>query len=339
MVWAVRDAETRMEPVRGKDGNITRYREVESDPGVIDKRRFVYEPEFASVLRNIPREGNTLSPTIRLAWDGRPLQRMTKRSPYTSTGAHISIVSHITVDELHSNLDKTELANGFANRFLWICVRRSKFLPEGGQLNDDDLAPHARRFSEALESARSIGEMKRDRWARELWCLVYGDLSAERLGLLGAVTSRSEAQVMRLALIYALLDRSTRIRKAHLRAALALWEYSSESCRFIFGDRLGDPIADELLELLRKSPDGCSRTEIRDHFQRNKKRARIDECLRKLEAANLAVYRSEPTGGRPAERWSAVELPGQRVGAAGQAKDDGTTETTLTTEASAPSVV
>ena len=44
-------------------------------------------------------------------------------------------------------------------------------------------------------------------------------------GLYGAVTSRAEAQVVRLSLIYALLDCSPVIRQEHLLAALALWEY------------------------------------------------------------------------------------------------------------------
>src|SRR6202022_2707903 len=51
------------------------------DPGVSEKRLFIIEQEFASTLRVLERDGNTLSPTLRLAWDGNPLQVLTKNLP------------------------------------------------------------------------------------------------------------------------------------------------------------------------------------------------------------------------------------------------------------------
>ncbi|HVA19922.1 MAG TPA: hypothetical protein VMU55_07095, partial [Solirubrobacteraceae bacterium] len=39
-----------------------------------DKRRLVLEQEFAQVLKVLSREGNTLSPIVRQAWDGDALQ-------------------------------------------------------------------------------------------------------------------------------------------------------------------------------------------------------------------------------------------------------------------------
>jgi hypothetical protein len=49
---------------------------------------------------------------------------------------------------------------------------------------------------------------------------VYPSLSAERPGLLGAVTARAEAQCVRLALLYTLLDGKANIEVPHLDAAL-----------------------------------------------------------------------------------------------------------------------
>ena len=54
----------------------------------------------------------------------------------------------------------------------------------------------------------------------------------------------------------------------HLRAALACWAYAERSARFIFGDTLGDPVADEILRALRQQPAGMTRNEIRDLFDR-----------------------------------------------------------------------
>lgn len=61
----------------------------------------------------------------------------------------------------------------------------------------------------------------------ESWEAVYEALSADKPGLFGAVTARAEAQTMRFALLYAVLDRSRTIDRAHIEAALALWDYAS----------------------------------------------------------------------------------------------------------------
>ena len=148
--------------------------------------------------------------------------------------------------------------------------------------------------------------MSRDHEARATWADVYPELSEGKPGLLGAVTSRAEAQVLRLSMIYALLDRSPVIRREHLLAALALWEYAEASAKFIFGDSLGDPLADELLRALRCNPAGLTRTEIRDLFGRNKDATYIDRALTLLVELGLARWQPESTGGRPAERWRAV---------------------------------
>ncbi len=139
-----------------------------------------------------------------------------------------------------------------------------------------------------------------------MWCSVYPGLSEGRPGLLGAVTSRAESQVMRVALIYALLDRSQCVCRKHLEAALAVWEYAEASARYIFGDALGDPVADEILAALRAHLEGLTRTDIRELFKRNRRAERIDTALRLLLEHGLARPQREETGGRPAERWYAV---------------------------------
>ena len=90
------------------------------DGGAQDKRRLIIEAEFAQVLKVLAREGNTLSPVVRNAWDGKPLQTISKNSPVRATGAHIAIIGHITKDELLRFVSGTELANGFVNRFLVV---------------------------------------------------------------------------------------------------------------------------------------------------------------------------------------------------------------------------
>jgi hypothetical protein len=305
LIWRVRDPITKRDRVKDRGGPV-RYEEVEADPGIADKRLFVYEPEFANVLKQTERQGNTLSAVLRLAWDGKDLRSMVKNSPARATGALVSLIGHITAEELRRYLSRTETANGFANRILWVCVKRSKLLPEGGTLGRATLAGLQAQLGQALAFARSAGEVRRDEEARELWGQIYGELSDDRPGLAGALLGRAEAHTMRLAMLYALLDRSSAIRVEHLQAALAVWDYVERSVGFIFGDSLGDATADELLRLLRSRPTGLTRTEIRDYFQRHASAEEIGRALGLLTEHRLARQEQQQTGGRPSERWFAT---------------------------------
>jgi hypothetical protein len=274
------------------------------DSGAHDKRRLIVESEFAQVLKVLAREGNTLSPVVRNAWDGKPLQTIAKTSPVRATGAHIAIIGHITKDELLRFVSGTELANGFVNRFLVAAVKRSQELPFGGRLQGEQLARVRDTTQTALRFASLPRQLTFDPRARERWIEVYGPLSRGEGGLLGAATRRAEAHVVRLAAIYATLDCSEQITLAHLEAALAVWRYSLDSTRWIFGDTLGDPTADEIWALAKDRPYGVTRSEVRDLFSRNKKAREIDRALTVLEEAGRLTRTSAADGrGRPAEIW------------------------------------
>ena len=304
LIWNVRDTIEKRKPVR-KNGHVTEYEMVIEDDGVSDKRLFVVEAEFASPLRVMARDGNTLSAVLRDAWDTGDLRTLTKNSPAQATGGHISMIGHVTRDELLRYLNSTEMANGFANRFLWFCVRRSKELPEGGQVWREDFSTIVERLKAAVAFARSATDLQRDEAARQVWREVYGPLSEGKLGLLGSVTSRAEAQVVRLSLLYALLDCSPVIRREHLHAALAVWDYCENSARYIFGDALGNPEADRILAELRANSEGLTRTEISGLFGRNRTQEEIGNALARLEERGLAVRTLRPTSGRPEELWIA----------------------------------
>ena len=285
------------DPIQNSEGQI-------EDPGEKDKRALFIEPEFARILAACGRESNTLSAIIRLAWDGSILRTLTrKKSGLVATGAHISLIAHITKDELLKRLTDTEAGNGFANRIIWVCARRVQILPHGNPLDKELVAPLDAELAEAVRFAGSVSEMRRDTAADKLWEEVYPQLSEGRPGLLGAVTARGEAHVMRLAMLYALLDRSVAIQPRHLLAALAAWDYSERSARFIFGDALGDSTADEILRALRASASGLTRDQIRDYFARHRSSPEISRALGVLAEYGLAVSKQEETGGRPAERW------------------------------------
>jgi len=306
LIYNVRDAVHSTKPIKA-DGHATGVDGVViTDKGVEDKRLLVFESEFASVLRAQGREGNTLSMVIRNLWDTGDARSMVKNSPTRTTGAHVSIIGHITKDELRACLDAVESVNGYVNRFLWVCTRRSKFLPRGGQLSTVDFAPLLRRLRESVDHTREVGEMSFDEAAGAMWDAAYVGLETGRTGLLGKVTQRASPYVLRLSCLYALLDCAGTVRREHLGAALALWKYCEDSARYIFGERTGDRLADDILNALRGAEgDGLTRTDISNLFGRNVNAGRIGGALASLAEAGLAYSRSERTehSKRPVERW------------------------------------
>ena len=281
------------------------------DAGVDDKRLLLDEREFFQALAVMKREGNIVSRIVRDAWDCRPIIRtLTKHSPTKATNAFISIIGHITTHELQQTLDHTSMANGYANRFLFACVRRSKMLPHGGALPDEATAALGLKTLQALEAARPLDRMMMAPATKELWERAYPKLSESTPGLLGAITGRAEAQTVRLALTYALLDAATQIDEVHLEAALALWAYCAASARYIFGDLLGDTIADAILRALRTAGgSGMARTDISNLvFHRNRSSDEIGRALQLLLTTGRARFTQQPASRGPWKReiWYAT---------------------------------
>jgi hypothetical protein len=302
--YHVRDPLSKLE----RDKKTGHTEEVLVDVGVDDKRLLVVESEFAQVLRQAARAGNTLSATIRAAWDTGTLMTLTKNDPVTATGSHISIIGHITVEELRAELTATDSANGFANRYVMMCVKRSKLLPfGGGPLALDVVQSLRQRIARAAERARGLHAVGMTEAARQTWQRVYPILSNGHPGLLGAVTARAEAQCLRLALAYAIADQAEAIDHHHLVAAIAIWDRAESSAQHIFGSALGDRVADEILRALKAAgAAGMTRTAISALFRNHESGARIGMALDLLSRRRLAERSQQPGQGRPAEVWTAT---------------------------------
>jgi len=304
IIYHLRDARLEQQPVKDK-GRVVGYETVTVDAGEPDKRLLVIESELATVLKRMAREGNSLSGVLRDAWDTGNLSTLTKNSPLRPTGAHLSIVGHITEPELHRYLTEMECANGFANRFLWLLVRRSKLLPDGPSVPDGKLAPLIDELREVVRYAGSLGELARDEAATASWRAVYATLTREEPGMVGGVIGRAEVQVLRLSILYAVLDGSTEVRTPHLLAALAVWEYAEASARRIFGDRLGDQVAEAILEALRvRGPQTL--TGLHALFGRHRSAGELGAAVARLEGTGQARRVLKETEGRRAEVWEAI---------------------------------
>lgn len=286
-----------------KDGNPAKIE------GATDKRLLVNEGELASVLSVAGREGSTLSEVLRNAWDSGELQILVRNDPVRATGAHVSVIGHITVEELKRRLDNNDLFNGFANRFLWPLVKRARLLPEGGNLCDGDFAFMGEQVAKAIERARTLGRITRDSAAAELWRAEYPRLSDDRPGRFGAVTSRAEAQVLRLSLSYALLDGSAEIQIHHLRAALECWRYCQDSALYIWGEKLDNATAETLRNALAQAgAAGLTRTDISARLHGHTDAKALDDALETLRGYGMVDSETDrrPGTGRKATRYRLV---------------------------------
>jgi hypothetical protein len=303
LIERVRDRTTR-EEVNKKTGERSI---VEDDPGIDDKRLICVEEEFARVLRVKGRDQNILADILRQAWDGQDLGVMTRKRTLHATAPHIAIIGHITADELNQQMDDLSTANGLGNRFLFCCVQRSKLLPFGGGAEPAVFDDLRRQLAHRLDLAPR-GAIGLDDVARVLWARVYPTLAGDGGGLIGALCARAAPLVMRIALVYALLDGREVIGEAHLQAGLEVWRYAEASARYAFRDRTGNPTADRILAGLRDAgASGLAKTQIFELFARHANATGINAALRLLQEAGSAAPLPRPaTAGNRVERWAAI---------------------------------
>jgi hypothetical protein len=267
--------------------------------GVSDKRLWVIETEFGQTLRVLKRDGNTLSPVLRNAWDRGELSILTRTNPLRASNVHVSILGHITNGELLKYLDDTDVFNGFANRFLWALVKRSKLLPDGGSVS---LEGFRQWLKTVTQTAKNITTMQRSESAKSLWRDVYPELVSEKVGLWDAVTSRAEAQTLRLSMLYALLDGSSTINEQHLKAALALCRYCDDSARIIFGTDEGGTVERKIQRIVKERPI-IQKTELRDAISHKLKASEFTRSLEWLVKRGGIVCVPVHKSKKPAERY------------------------------------
>jgi Protein of unknown function (DUF3987) len=270
--------------------------------GSTDRRLVVSEDEFSMVLKAANREGSNMSGILRDAWDGKQLAHRTLgRGDVVASNPHIVVSAAITREE-RKTLSASDAQNGFGNRFLWVFADRSKLLPSSPELDEGE----ARRLRVALERAlvraRAIDLVVRSGAAEHLWVDLYERMADDDPpGLVGALTSRAEAQVMRVSLIYALMDGSAVVDVPHLQAAWELWKHCRASCDAIFADLTGDMVADKLLTAVRAGgAEGITRKAIYERvFAKSKSSARIDDAVALLVRLGQIRTETTPTDGRP----------------------------------------
>ena len=275
------------------------YRQGRQDvPAIEDKRLWVVESEFANVLHQGRRDGNTLSAALRDCWDGIDLKPATKSNRVYASDPHVCLSGAISPSELRGLMSAREMSNGFANRFLMIWAERSRMLPFPKETPQAVVEHLARRTLEVLAFVRADRHDEREHLKMELspqaqWR--YAQLYRGELhdgiddGAIGAMLERRAPMLLRLAMLMALTDLQTRIDVPHINAAMAWIQHATASVRFVFSSAAEDAKLTQVQELTNRvltflhEHGQATRSQISSECFRGKvPKARIDTSLEHL---------------------------------------------------------
>lgn len=287
-----------------KDHEITDIMNIDYE-SINDKRALVIESELASMINSMRREGSTLSANFRNAWDSGDLRITTKKDSIRSTNAHISMIGHCTGTELQRLITDIDINNGLANRFIWVCAKRSKLLALPKEPNAVEIATLVESLKQAKEFGAKQTKLTMNEESEQLYTELYPTLVRERPGIQGVLSARAAPIILRLSGIYAILDKSAEIKPQHLKAAVGVWEYSEKSIQYIFGEKTGNKLSDRLFVALQNKPGGLTQTEIsRDVFRANASSEKIAEAIEYLSNQNIIRSVEETSdAGRKVIRW------------------------------------
>jgi len=223
-----------------------------------DKRLWVVESEFANVLHQGRRDGNTLSAALRDCWDGVDLKPATKSNQVHASDPHVCLSGAISPSELTGLMSSREMSNGFANRFLMIWAERTRILPfpkETPQAVVEDLA---RRTLDVLTFVNAnqtdmCEHMRMEMSAQAQWRyaqLYRGELHEDLgAGVVASLLERRAPMLLRLAMLMALTDLQTRIDAEHIDAAMAWIRHATGSVRYVFVSATEEAKLAQALEL------------------------------------------------------------------------------------------
>lgn len=265
---------------------------------ILDKRLWVVESEFANVLHQGRRDGNTLSAALRDCWDGVSMKPATKSNRLYASDPHVCLSGAISPGELLTLMKTRELTNGFANRFLMIWAERSQVLPFPKATAQATVDQVAQRILQVLEFVAAAQHDRRDSLGMEIspqaqWR--YGQLYRTELNeecgnpVLTALLERRAPMLLRLATLFALTETQLRIDVQHIEAAAAWIRHSVASVRFVFLSAEGEAqmarvleMANQILEFLRRRESASRRDITVECFNRRATKRQIDAAIEHL---------------------------------------------------------
>jgi hypothetical protein len=264
-----------------------------------DKRLWVIESEFANVLHQGKRDGNTLSSALRDAWDGVSIKPATKGHPRVwASDPHICLSGAVTPSELHGLIEARDLTNGFANRFLVIWAERTTMIPFPKATSQAEVDALAQRVVEVIRFAggdrcaeTDVHDITMNPAAQALFAELYPTELNDQSGgeTVSALLERRAPVLRRLAMLFALCDLKKEVDVRHVEAALGWIRYWNDSVKFIFSDAASEVATDETNATAQKILDflemrnKATRSELsKDCFGGHRTKTVLDAALDEL---------------------------------------------------------
>ena len=283
----------------------------EEVPPIADKRLLAVESEFANVLHQSKRDGNTLSTALRDAWDGTSIKPAIKTNRVWASNPHIGILADVTPSELRGLMAGREMTNGFANRFIFFWAEGDKVNPFPKPTHPDVIDGFAERIAAILKFAganrhvdRDVKHMQFSSAAATAYAELYQSELRDRSAgeHITSLLDRRAPTLMRLAMIFALTDKTLEIEVQHIQAAMAWVRYWVDSVKYIFQSALDEvdteivnETAAELIKFL-KLQDKASRTEIsKGCFKGHVGKVKLDRAIDELLSASPPLIEVEAT--------------------------------------------
>lgn len=264
-------------------------------PAIEDKRLWVVESEFANVLQQSRRKGNTLSTALRDCWDGVCIKPATKNNRVFASNPHACLSGAITPNELTALMTSKDLSNGFANRFLIIWAERTKITAFPQPTPPKEIEYLATRTQEVLNFAKADSYLENNWLQMELspsgkwhYGQMYRNVLAQDFGSerVSAILERRAPMLLRLAIVFALCDLSTKIEVVHLEAALAWINFCSDSVQYVFSTAKEAALTERvsrnsnlLLQYLTDQGQSSRSDILRECFKGHLSKLEIDACL------------------------------------------------------------
>ena len=209
-------------------------RDVSSAEGLIQVLKthantLIYLSELTNLMKNARRKGTTtILDRMIEAWDTPDvLQNLNKTSPIEAHRPYLSVIAATQPSRLSDNLSDEDISSGFANRWLFVPGRPKARMsraaePDWKRTYEEVFLPlwnaiEARK-GHRLHLSNDAG-LRYDRWDEEVLAHPAADEAEEDM------RARHSNLVIKIALIYAVSDRSDQIEVRHLDAAIALVDW------------------------------------------------------------------------------------------------------------------
>jgi hypothetical protein len=189
----------------------------------------LYLTELSGLLKNARRKGTTtILDRLIEAWDTpETLQNLNKQTPQTAIKPYLSIVAATQPGRIASEMTAEDIASGFANRWLYIVGEGKAPMARPAVRDDFEAGELYLDINDAIRSYPEGFALPWDGDADAVWDDWYYDT----VGKMGHnededdMRSRHATLIQKVALIYAVSERSKTLARRHIEPAIALVEW------------------------------------------------------------------------------------------------------------------